>query len=89
MPKVTIPPAYRGPSGGEAEVVVEGKTVLECLDAVELRHPGFREQVLDTQGRVHKFVNLFVNGEPVDPNELETAVAPGDEVAILAAIGGG
>jgi molybdopterin synthase sulfur carrier subunit len=86
MPVVTIPPPYRGPTGGRESVEVQGATVRECIEAVEARHPGFRAQVFDGDGRPHRFVNLFVNGDPASPDD---AVAGGDEVAVLAAIGGG
>jgi molybdopterin synthase sulfur carrier subunit len=89
MPKVTVPPPYRGPTGGEGVIVVDGATVSECLDAVEARYPGFRQQVLSRDGRTHKFVKLFVNGEQIEPDALDTAVGQDDEVEVLAAIAGG
>lgn len=89
MPHVIVPPPYRGPTRGEERVEVDGATVRECLDAVNGRFPGFGEQVLDAGGKVHRFVNLFVNGDEIGRDELDRAVADGDEVEILAAIGGG
>ena len=89
MPSVVIPPAYRGPTSGVAQIEVEGSTVEECIRAVGDRHPGFIELVLDDRSVVHRFVKLFVNGDPIDPAELDTPVGEGDEVAILAAVAGG
>jgi len=89
MPQVEIPPPYRGPTAGEARIDVEGATIGECLKAVGDRYVGFAEQIFDTTGRVHRFVSLFVNGDEIDRNALDTPVADGDEVRILAAIGGG
>ena len=89
MPTVHVPPPYRGPTGGEAKVLVEGSTLRECLEAVEARYPGFLGQVLDAAGRQHRFVKLFVNGEPAARDALSTAVAQNDDVEVLAAIAGG
>jgi len=89
MPKVLIPPPYRGPTNGEAELVVESATVQGSLEAVERKFPGFLPQVLDVHGRPHRFVKLFVNGEPVDPRRLDQAVGAGDALEIVAAIAGG
>ncbi len=89
MPCVVVPPPYRGPTGGQEEIEVEGATVRACLDAVGERFPGFAEQVFDADGRVHKFVNLFVNGDEIERSELEKPVASHDRVEILAAIAGG
>ena len=47
MPTVLIPTAYRGPTGGEAEVPVEGATALACLEAVEAEYPGFLALVVE------------------------------------------
>jgi molybdopterin synthase sulfur carrier subunit len=90
MPIVRVPPPYRGPTRGEAEIEVAGATVRECLEAVEARYPGFRAQVLDDAGQLHRFVRLFVNGAALDARRaLDTRVAAGDAVEVLAAIAGG
>lgn len=90
MPRVIVPPPYRGPTGGLDRIEVEGATVEACLEAVGRRHPGFLEQVLDAEGRIHRFVNLFLNGEELVRDEaLDRAVSAGDELEILAAIAGG
>ncbi len=90
MPKVVIPPPYRGPTQGTGEIDVDGGSVLECLEAVEQKFPGFLAQVIDDDGGVQRFVKLFVNGDQLDAAEaLRTPVSPEDEVEVLAAIAGG
>jgi len=89
MPLVVIPPPYRGPTAGEAEIRVEAATVRECIEAVEARFPGFRSQVLDGKGVAHRFVSLFLNGDEIDRERLDARVGPADRVEILAAIAGG
>jgi molybdopterin converting factor small subunit len=89
MIKVVVPPPYRGPTRGEAEIAVDGDTVRECLEEVEARCPGFAELIWAPEGKLHRFVRLFVNGQSVDPGALDTPVKPGDEIALLAAIAGG
>ena len=89
MPKVIIPPPYRGPTQGEAEIRVEGRTVRECLNAVNAQYPGFQDLVFDADGQLPDFVRLFVNGAPVDPGALDVRLARDDEVSVLAAIAGG
>ena len=89
MPVVLVPTAYRGPTAGEAEIPVEGTTVLACLEAVEAKFPGFLSQVLDARGAVHGFVKLFVNSEQIDSSALSRELAPEDQLEVLAAIAGG
>lgn len=89
MPKVRIPPPYRGPTQGTDELRVEGEDVLACLEAVERKYAGFLPQVLDEDGNVHRFVKLFKNGEHLRSEPLGERVAPEDEIEIVAAIAGG
>jgi molybdopterin synthase sulfur carrier subunit len=89
MPKVRIPPPYRGPTQGTAELSVEAQTVLECLEAAERKFPGFLPQVLDEDGNVHRFVKLFKNGKHLRGDALAEQLAGEDELEIVAAIAGG
>jgi sulfur-carrier protein len=89
MPKVRIPPPYRGPTQGTAELGVEGATVLECLEAVERKFPTFLPQVLDADGNVHRFVKLFKNGTHLRRDALGERLAVDDDLEIVAAIAGG
>ena len=89
MPKVEVPPRYRGPTKGIGLIDVDADTVRSCIDAVELEHPGFRELILDDAGNVRRFVRLFVNGEALDRDAVNTPVAEADRVQFLAAAAGG
>ncbi len=89
MPSVIIPPPYRGPTLGEGEIPVSASTVRECLQAVESRYPGFGELVFAADGGLPRYVKLFLNGEVLDPGDLDHGVSEGDAVEVLAAIAGG
>ena len=89
MPKVRIPPPYRGPTHGTAELIVEDGDVRACLVATERKFPGFLAQVLDAEGRVHRFVKLFKNGKQLQGEALREPLAADDDLEIIAAIAGG
>lgn len=89
MPRVVIPPPFRGPTQGKGEIEVEGKTIRACLDAVEVEHKGFLDQVVAPDGTVQRFAKLFVNEEQVTDGDLEMELDSDDEIEILAAIAGG
>lgn len=89
MPVVKIPPPYRGPTQGAGAIEVAGATVREALEAVDAMHPGFGDLIFDGTGAVHKFVTLFVNGEEIGRDAVDTAIAAGDDVEVIAAIAGG
>jgi len=89
MPRLVIPPPFRGPTRGEATIEVAGATVRACLDAAEAHFPGFRAQVLTPAGGVHGFVRLFLNGASLPAACLDQSLEQKDEVTFLAAIAGG
>ena len=89
MPCVIVPPPYRGPTGGLAEVEAAGQTVRECLADLGGRFPGFADQLFDASGKLHRFVSLFLNGDEIGRDELDRNVAADDRVEVLAAIAGG
>jgi molybdopterin converting factor small subunit len=86
---VDVPPRYRGPTGGLGLIQVDADTVRSCIEAVEVRHPGFRELILDRDGNLRRFVRLFVNGEALDRDAIDTPVADSDQIQVLAAAAGG
>ena len=89
MPKVEVPPRYRGPTSGVSLIEVDADSVRTCIDAVEAQYPGFRELILDSEGNLRRFVRLFVNGEAIDADAVDTAVVDSDQIQILASAAGG
>lgn len=87
---VRIPSPLRRLTQGLDKVDVEASTVAEVVERLEARFPGFRERLLDENGEVRYFVNIYVNGEDVRFLQgLDTATKPGDEVSIVPAVAGG
>jgi hypothetical protein len=62
-----------------------------CIEAIEAQHPGFRELILDSEGKVRRFVRLFVNGEALDRDAVavDAPVTDSDLIQILASAAGG
>ena len=88
--RVQIPGPLRTLTAGAAELEVEALTVAGLVEALEARHAGFRERLLDPSGRVRSYVRIFVNDEDVRVLQAEaTALGEGDIVAIVPAIAGG
>jgi len=90
MANVRVPTQLRTLTGGAAEVALEGSTVAEVLAALDAAHPGFRERLFDEQGKLRRFVNVFVADEDVRFLQgLETKVTDGQTVSIVPAVAGG
>jgi len=88
--KVRIPTPLQTLTLGKPEVHASGQTLRELLGELETRYPGVRERLYDGQGKLRRFVNLYVNDEDVRFLQGEdTALRDGDEVSIIPAIAGG
>ena len=87
---VRIPTQLRPLTGGSNRVEVPAGTVGEIVGALEARHPGFAERLLDDAGAVRRYVNLFVDDEDIRFSEgLGTAVKDGQTVSVVPAVAGG
>ncbi len=88
--KVRIPTTLRTLTGGASEVQVEGATVGDVIANLEAAHPGFRDRLLDENGEMRRFVNVFVADDDVRfMDKLATPVPDGETVSIIPAVAGG
>lgn len=71
---------------GSSQVTIEGGTVTELLQGLESEHPGLEGWILDERGELRRHINVFVNGEPAEP---DAALQEKDKIEILPAISGG
>ena len=87
---VRIPTPLRRITNGQAQVELESATMGEMVDNLDASFPGLKERLLDENGELRYFVNLYLNGEDVRFLEgLNTPVNAGDEVSIIPAVAGG
>ncbi|HEX6425532.1 MAG TPA: MoaD/ThiS family protein [Acidimicrobiales bacterium] len=87
---VRIPTTLRTLTGGQSEVSLEGSNVREVLGNLDGTHPGFADRLLDDEGNLRRFVNVFVADDDIRFLEgLDTPVPEGAEVSIIPAVAGG
>ena len=88
--RVQIPGPMRTLTGGAREVEVEAADVAGLIAALDSRHQGVRDRLVDGTGALRRHVRVFVNDEDVRALQQEaTPLQPGDRVAIVPAIAGG
>lgn len=88
--KVVIPAQLRQYTQDQSTVELEAGTVGDVLDQLDSQFPGIKERICESDGRIRRFVNVFVNGEDVRAlNGSDTEVKDGDEVGIIPAVAGG
>jgi molybdopterin converting factor small subunit len=87
---VRLPSQLRPLAGGAGEVLVEAPDVRAAILAADAAHPGLAGRVLDDEGQLRRFVNVFVADEDVRFLEgLDTALADGQTVSLVPAVAGG
>jgi molybdopterin synthase sulfur carrier subunit len=87
---VRIPSPLKKLAGERDVVKAEGETVGEVLQWLTETYPGLKERLRDEQGKVRRFINIYVNDEDIRFSQnLETPVKEGDQISIIPAIAGG
>ena len=88
--QVRIPTPLRKLTHDEEVVETSAETISDAITDLESRYPGLQERLLDDDGQVRRFVNVYVNEEDIRfLKEKETPLKDGDEVSIIPAIAGG
>lgn len=90
MASIRIPMPLRKLTNDVDIVNSDAATLAEAVDRLEADFPGIKERIVDEQGEIRRFVNIYVNGEDVRfLDNVKTALKPGDEVSIVPAVAGG
>ena len=88
--QVRIPTPLRKLTHDEEVVETSAETIGDAITDLESRYPGLQERLLDDDGQVRRFINVYVNEEDIRfLQEKETLLKDGDEVSIIPAIAGG
>ncbi|MQF69855.1 MoaD/ThiS family protein [SAR202 cluster bacterium AD-804-J14_MRT_500m] len=87
---VRIPTPLRRLTDGQDKLEIESANVSGMIDQMESEFPGFKERLLDENGELRYFVNIYLNGEDVRFLEgVGTLINSGDEISIVPAVAGG
>jgi molybdopterin converting factor small subunit len=87
---VRVPTILRSYTGGEAAVQADGGTLSELLDSLDDAYPGIKGRIIDEQGELRRFVNVYVGNEDVRfLDGLVTRIEDGSEVSVIPAVAGG
>ncbi|MDQ7842148.1 MAG: MoaD/ThiS family protein [Armatimonadota bacterium] len=90
MATVRIPAPLRKLTGDRRTVQAAGNTLSELVEDLDRQFPGMKARLVDGEGQVLAFVNIFVNDQDIRFLQgLQTPVAPDAEVAIIPAMAGG
>ena len=87
---VRIPTPLRRMTNGKDKVEVEPANLNELVEKLNGEFPGFKDRLVDEEGELRYFVNIYLNGEDVRfMDGLNTSTNEGDEISIVPAVAGG
>jgi len=87
---VRIPTILRTYTNGESQVSAEGATLSEVIANLDTAYPGIKGRILDEQGAIRRFVNVYVGNDDVRfIDGVETLTAEGAQVSVIPAVAGG
>lgn len=90
MTTVYIPTPLRRLTAGAAKLEMAGNSVGDVIQALEVDYPGIAEKILDQEGEVKRFINVFRNDDEIRALDgLATPVRDGDRISIVPAMAGG
>lgn len=88
--KVRIPTPLRKLTNDQELVEVDAATIGAAILELQTRFPGIKERLVDDNGEVRRFVNVYVNEEDIRfLQNQHTPLKDGDEISIIPAIAGG
>ena len=87
---IRIPSVLRTLTNGKETIELAATTVDEALAKLEAAHPGIKARLCDDNGKLRRFVNVFVGEEDIRfLDGQKTTVKDGDLIDIVPAIAGG
>ncbi len=90
MANVRVPTPLRSLCGGAGELQIAGETVSEVLEGLNAQYPGFRERLYGDDGKLRRFVNIYVGDEDVRFTDgVDTKVGDDELLSIVPAVAGG
>lgn len=90
MATVIIPTPLRKFTNQTAKLQVSARTIGEIIQELTRNFPDLKKHLLDDQGKVRSFVNIFAGDDDIrDLQQENTAVNESTVVSIVPAIAGG
>ena len=86
---ISIPSAFRRHTEGLDHFDCVAGNIDELLDALGNRFPELKPHLRDEQGKVRRYLNIYVNDEDVRFLDKNYRFAEGDQVTLVPSIAGG
>ena len=90
MATVIIPTPLRKFTNNTAKLQVQANTIAKTVDELTLNFPDLKKHLLDENGQIRSFVNIFVGNDDIrNLQQAQTEVHTDSVISIVPAIAGG
>ena len=90
MTTVFVPTPLRRLTNGQSKVELPAEDIAGLIQGLEAAYPGFAERILDSDGNVKRFIQIFRNDDEIRALQgMGTPVSEDDRVSIVPAMAGG
>jgi molybdopterin synthase sulfur carrier subunit len=86
---ISIPSAFRRHTDSLDKFECSATDLNDLLDALAARFPELKPHLRDEQGKVRRFLNIYVNDEDIRFLGNDYRFKEGDEVTLVPSIAGG
>jgi sulfur-carrier protein len=88
--KVLLPNAFQKHTNGAKEIESKAANLPQLIEEIEVSFPALKQHLRDSDGKVRRFINFYVNDEDIRFLGNENyAFKDGDEVLVIPSIAGG
>lgn len=90
MATIIIPTPLRKFTNSQAKLTVNGTSINENLAELTSNFPDLKKHLLDEQGKIRSFINIFLGNDDIrDLQQEHTVVKEDSVISIVPAIAGG
>ncbi len=90
MATVIIPTPLRKFTGNTSKLEIKATNIKQTVDELTMNFPDLRKHLLDEQGKIRNFINIFVGNDDIrDLQKENTLVREDSIISIIPAIAGG
>jgi molybdopterin converting factor small subunit len=90
MATIIIPTPLRKFTNNTARLDIQADTIAKTVDELTLNFPDLKKHLLDDNGQIRSFVNIFVGNDDIRNLQYgNTAVKSDSVISIVPAIAGG
>ena len=90
MATIIIPTPLRKFTNNNSRLQLKANTIHEAVSELTLNFPDLKKHLLDENGRIRSFINIFVGNEDIRTLQQEKTMLQSDSiVSIIPAIAGG